>query len=490
MQAPSVIAPTWQHLQARSQDEWLIGYDNQVFIDLTKQRLQQLNDRPSDLPLKILLAERQPLKFLAGFMAACATDHAVFLSNPDWAIAEWQQVFQQVQPDLIWAEAPLQASLQAAIGTNPQPPHSALPSPHPEPQTALILIPTGGSSGKVRFVIHTWETLMAAIVGFQQYFGGDRVNSLCVLPLYHVSGLMQFLRSFTSGGKLALQSCKALERGEVAAIDPADYYLSLVPTQLQRLLDACQTQLLTQFDTIFLGGAPAWTELLHQARHLGIRLAPTYGMTETAAQIATLKPTDFLKGVAGCGRVLPHVQVKICDSSGQVLGANQIGSVTIAAASLAWGYYPDRFATPMFQPDDLGFLDEAGYLHLVGRDSDKIITGGENVFPAEVEAAIRATGLVQDVCVVGLPDRQWGQAIAALYVSSQMNSSSQITSSSQTSVSQLQAALGKHLSKFKQPKYWFPVTQISRNAQGKVNREAIQTIALAQLERSSTATND
>jgi len=101
----------------------------------------------------------------------------------------------------------------------------------------------------------------------------------------------------------------------------------------------------------------------------------------------------------------------------------------------------------------------------VGRSSDKIITGGENVFASEVEAAIRTTGLVKDVCVVGVGDRHWGEIVTAFYVPSHNT----------TELNQLSRALQPILSKFKQPKRWIAVTQIPRNAQGKINRQQLQS---------------
>jgi len=224
---------------------------------------------------------------------------------------------------------------------------------------------------------------------------------------------------------------------------------------------------------VLLGGAPAWLELLEQARQQGIRLAPTYGMTETASQIATLKPEDFLNGYNSCGQVLPHAKVTIRSSTGQVLGANQTGILTIQAESLALGYYPELFTNcNNFQLDDLGFFDERGYLNIVGRSSNKIITGGENVSPDEVEAAIRATQLVNDVCVIGIPDPHWGQVVTAVYV----------PSNSSVATAALQAALEDKLSRFKRPKSWIPVESLPRNSQGKLNREQLQQIATATLQ--------
>ncbi|MBD1945790.1 hypothetical protein H6F50_26135, partial [Coleofasciculus sp. FACHB-712] len=120
-----------------------------------------------------------------------------------------------------------------------------------------------------------------------------------------------------------------------------------------------------------------------------------------------------------------------------------------------------------FQVDDLGFIDEQGNLNIIGRSSNKIITGGENVFPSEVEAAIQATGLVADVCVIGLPDSHWGQIVTAVYVPSK----------SDISTYTLQIEIEDKLSKFKRPKYWVPVETLPRNTQGKVNREQLQRIA-------------
>ena len=221
---------------------------------------------------------------------------------------------------------------------------------------------------------------------------------------------MQFLRSFTTGGKLVILPFKELSAGVKCDIEPSEFFISLVPTQLQRLLEnPALATWLSRFQTVLLGGAPAWPELLEQARRYGIRLAPTYGMTETASQIVTLKPDDFLGGTVSCGQVLPHAKVTIRSPTGQLLGVNQIGNITIKADSLALGYYPELFTNrDNFQLDDLGFFDNQGYLNVVGRSSNKIITGGENVFPSEVEAAIRATQLVNDVCVIAIPDQHWG----------------------------------------------------------------------------------
>lgn len=453
------------YLEKRANDNWLIGYDSREFTLLTQQLYSELTQNANlKTPLKIVIAERHPIKLLASFIAATAANCHVFLCNPDWVKAEWEQVFNLVQPDLILGDVPEIHYKKAQITTT---------EPFLNYPSSLIMIPTGGTSGKIRFAMHTWESLMASVRGFQQYFNVEQVNSFCILPLYHVSGLMQFMRSFTSGGKLVIATFKSLENSQKYDIEPAEFFISLVPTQLQRLLQKSDlTTWLSRFQTTLLGGAPAWLELLETSRNYGIRLAPTYGMTETASQIATLKPEAFLAGNNTSGQILPHAKVIIKGENGEILGRNQTGIINIQADSLTLGYYPEFFANQEeFQLDDLGYIDENSNLKIVGRNSNKIITGGENVFPNEVEAAIIATQMVEDVCVVGLPDSQWGEIVTAIYIPKYAD----------IDIDNLKTAIANKLSKFKHPKKWITVENLPRNAQGKVNRQQLQQIALLKL---------
>ena len=219
----------------------------------------------------------------------------------------------------------------------------------------------------------------------------------------------------------------------------------------------------------FARGAPSWSELIDKARVHQIPLAPCYGMTETASQIVTLKPERFLIGDNSSGQVLPHATVKILNPQGEELAYNQRGRIVIQAASLALGYYPECFAdSEAFQTDDAGFFDQRGNLNLVGRLSHKLITGGESVFPTEVESAIRSTGLVDDVAVIGLSDQYWGQILTAVYV----------PQLSTLCPEQIKAAIQTKIARFKHPKLWIPVERLPRSKQGKVNRQVLLQIAL------------
>jgi len=448
-------------LRDRTAAGWLWGIEAEALLRATEERAAALaRSGCGGTQRRILLLESEPLPFLAGFFAAVAQGCSVFLGNAQWSAAERTQVLTWLQPDRLWENQ------GETILDKPPGDRAPLP-PTAEPWIGL---PTGGTSGQIRFALHQPRSLAASVAGFCAYFaedwpGSQTHSTLCTLPLCHASGLMQVLRCFWGGGRLALAP---IDQGlRLRSIG----FLSLVPTQLLRLLGP-ETPWLQQFRVILLGGAPAWPALLDQAQAVGVRLAPTYGSTETASQVATLRPAEFLAGARGAGQVLPHAMVAIesnwaHDSLGN---SSTLGRVAIAGNSLAAGYLSapgftplDTTATGQFLTDDLGYFDGTQRLHLVGRASHKIITGGENVYPAEVEAALWETGWVVDVVVLGLPDREWGQAIGAAYV----------PVSAMITPDQLRSALGDRLSRYKIPKRWLPLTQIPRNAQGKVDRLAL-----------------
>lgn len=456
-------------LQTRWGDDWLIGPSSQEFW----QRLGELTPvfaayRAScgSRSPAVLIAEPEPLQFLATCLAAWSEGCTVVLANPRWGNRERQQLPALVSPR--W-DAPILPGIKS------------YPCQVLEGQPGQILIPTGGSSGQIKFAVHSWETLNVSIKGFQTHFEVEAVQSYCVLPLFHVSGLMQALRVLTSRGELALQPYGDLKRGEFLPLPPSGF-LSLVPTQLQELLAFGGEFIpwLRSFRAVLLGGAPAWRSLLDQAQAAQIPVALTYGMTETGAQVATLLPEEFLAGHRSSGRPLPHVNLIILNDQGQPQRSGQAGRVVIQAKSLALGYRGGSSekgssmvgsAHPTgeepFATDDIGYLDDEGYLYIVGRSSTKIITGGENVFPEEIEAALLATGWVSDACVVGLPCDRWGQQLCALVV---MDST------------KLLPALPDHLrsllAPYKLPKQWILVGDLPRTAQGKLSRP--QASALAQ----------
>jgi O-succinylbenzoic acid--CoA ligase len=361
--------------------------------------------------------------------SGCAEEHGgfVFLCDPKWGAAE-----------------------RAAVAALKK---SEFRTPKSEIQQGWLCVPTGGTSGGVRFARHDERTLTAAVRGFCAHFGIEQVNAVGVLPPHHVSGLMARVRCAATGGEHLAWDWKQLEAGQWPARRQGDWVLSLVPTQLQRLLvSPAAVEWLRGFRVIFVGGGPVWPELTEAAARAGLPVSLSYGMTETAAMVAALRPAEFLAGARSSGAPMPHARISLTAD----------GIVTIGGDSVFRGYFPEERVSREFETEDLGELDAQGHLHVLGRRDAVIISGGKKIQPAEVETALRASGEFADVAVVGVPDAEWGQAVVACYAASGHEPDSTVVAS----------AL-ENLAAFKRPKRYVAVAEWPRNAQGKLNRAAL-----------------
>jgi O-succinylbenzoic acid--CoA ligase len=385
--------------------------------------------------------ERSQLKALI-CATGCAEEHGgfVFLCDPKWSAEERAQLTE------IFSEAERSANA--------------------EPERGWLCVPSGGTSGRLTFARHDERTLGAAVSGFCGHFGLKRVNAVDVLPTHHVSGLMARVRCAATGGGHVAWSWKELEAGRRPELTPKaeGWVLSLVPTQLQRLLgSAAAVEWLRQFRVIFIGGGPAWTELTEEAGGAGLPVSLCYGMTETAAMVAALRPDEFAAGARSCGTTMPHAKVEIVDdATGLAMRAGETGLVRISGESVCRGYFPETKTNLIFTTEDLGRFDENDGLHILGRRDAVIISGGKKIFPAEVEERLRASGQFSDVAVVGLPDAQWGQRVTAFYPMGAVA----------PEFARVELVL-TNLASYKWPKEFVAVANWPRNEQGKVNRAAL-----------------
>lgn len=334
------------------------------------------------------------------------------------------------------------------------------------PERGWLCIPTGGTSGRVRFARHDEHTLGAAVAGFQRHFGVSRVNSVGVLPRHHVSGLLAHVRAVATGGQAVQAEWRRVEAGDRPEV-PEACFLSLVPTQLQRLLEQERAvDWLRRFAAVFVGGAPTWASLAERAAAERVPLILSYGMTETAAMVSAQHPGDFLAGRRDAGSVMPHARISLL-TEGDEPGDGQ-GRIVVDGESVFRGYVGQPERSGPLVTEDWGKLSETGRLSLFGRRDAVIITGGEKVWPGEVEAVLRGTGLLRQVVVLGLPDPQWGEAVVACHPAP-------VLSPGQRDV--LRQAMEGALVRYKHPKRFVVVEPWPENDQGKVNRAALRAAA-------------
>ncbi|MBN1404598.1 MAG: AMP-binding protein [Opitutales bacterium] len=336
----------------------------------------------------LIVCEKEPERFVQLFAAGLEQGCSMWLTSPDWGSSRMAEL------DSLSAEYHRPGS---------------------------IMIPTGGTSGRLRFAVHSPETLRAAAEAFLDFFGERKGHrSLCCLPLHHVSGLMQLLRCALSGGRLVFSSGSDAREGLPKGFEPEGAFLSLVPTQLRRLVGDGAADWLSRFECVLLGGGATESALLEQSRELGIRLCPSYGMTETAALVAALKPDQFLcLGVAGgVGMALPHASIGIEETAGTTGRGHISGKVLVRAASLCRELIPGGPVDLRkgLETNDKGSFDAEGRLHLHGRMDRVINSGGVKLDPAELEDIAFASGFVKDVAALGMADVEWGQALVMFYV--------------------------------------------------------------------------
>lgn len=284
------------------------------------------------------------------------------------------------------------------------------------------IIYTSGTTGRPKGAVltygnHFWSAVQSALnLGLHR---DDRW--LCCVPLFHVSGLSIVFRSVIYGIPMVLHRRfdpaavnASIERHRVTVI-------SVVATMLQRMLDERGPRPYPEhLRCVLLGGGPAPRPLLEACAARGIPVVQTYGMTETASQFATLAPADALRKLGSAGKPLFFNRLRIVDERGRDLPPGQVGEIAVQGPTVSPGYHrrPDATARTWregwFHTGDLGYLDEEGYLYVADRRDDLIISGGENVYPAEVEAVLLAHPAVEEAGVVGVPDPEWGQVPVAV----------------------------------------------------------------------------
>jgi len=338
-----------------------------------------------------------------------------------------------------------------------------------------VVLFTSGTTGEPKGVRLTAGNLVASAVGSAARLGvepGDRW--LAPLPTDHMGGLAPLVRSTLYGTTTVVQ--RSFDADATARVLAAHDVtgVSLVPTMLSRLLDAGWTPP-PSLRFVLLGGAPAGEALLDRALGRDVPVYPTYGTTETASQVATATPAEVVSYPGTVGRPLDGTEVVVVPDGGDgrddpsPLPPGERGELVVSGPTVSPGYLdPDATAAAFdsrgVHTGDLGYADADGRLWVLGRVDDRIVTGGENVAPDRVVAALTARDDVADAAVVGLPDEEWGERVAALVV----------PDGADLSPTDLLDRVRDRLADYEVPKTVAVADTLPRTASGTVDREAVR----------------
>jgi O-succinylbenzoic acid--CoA ligase len=285
-----------------------------------------------------------------------------------------------------------------------------------------MVIYTSGTSGRPKGARITYGNLWFGAVASALHLGHHMEDVwLAAMPLFHVGGLTILFRGAIGAVPVILLERFQPERA-LAAINEGATLVSVVPTMLQRLLEAnAAGSWPPSLRCVLLGGSAAPPRLVEECVRRGIPIAPTYGLTEATSQVTTLLPEETPRKLGSSGVPLPLTEVRIAAQAG-VAPAGEVGEIEIRGPTVFAGYIGGELRRPpalndgWFRTGDAGYLDRDGFLHVVDRRDDLIVSGGENVYPAEIELVLRQHPSVLDVGVIGVADESWGSRPVAAVV--------------------------------------------------------------------------
>jgi len=340
---------------------------------------------------------------------------------------------------------------------------------------------TSGTTGRPKGAQLTNDNLMALLTQlnsgkWRRWSAGD--VSLVVMPLFHVAGSVYALCGFYVGARNVLlrdvvppQILKVIDRYRVTRT-------LLVPAVILLLLDdpGIHTTNLSSLQLMFYGASPIPIELLRKALAVfKCDFIQFYGLTETGGGITYLGAEEHgdltAERLLSCGRPMDGVEIRIVNALGEPLPPRQVGEIICRSAQVMKGYWnlPEETAKVVkgewLYTGDAGYLDEAGFLYIHDRVKDMIVSGGENIYPAEVESALYGHPAIADVAVIGVPDERWGEAVRAIVVlkTGQLSDSAGIM-----------AYARERIAGYKLPKSIDFVDSLPRNPSGKILKRELR----------------
>ncbi|MBK6787531.1 MAG: AMP-binding protein [Rubrivivax sp.] len=289
----------------------------------------------------------------------------------------------------------------------------------PGPDDDLFLVPTSGSSGQPKVARLTHRAVLGAAAALTERLPfGPQDRWILTLPLSHVGGLSVVARCLCARHAIVLVPRFSEDAVWTAMARDGGTRLSAVPAIADRLLHADRHGQLARLSLMMLGGQAAPLALRRALAEAGVPAVASYGLTESCAAATCESPAEAGRLLPGCGTALRGVAVSIAGDDGAVLPAGTPGRIRLAGPALLAGYAGQPGVTVLdsagrLATGDLGWLDDAGRLHVQGRRAEVIVTGGEKVVPGVVEAALREHAGVRDAVVFGRSDARWGAIVCA-----------------------------------------------------------------------------
>ena len=327
-----------------------------------------------------------------------------------------------------------------------------------EDRDIAAIMNTSATTGQFKSVPLRWGQIRAHVQASKEVLGKtEQDNWLMVLPLFHVSGLSILMRSLYNG--TAVTILPKYDEAQVLKLIEFEHInmMSLVPTILTQLEPSITHHKLR---VILLGGEFIPMALIDACEKKSLPIYKTYGMTETFSQSVTFSILDYPHKRDSVGKPLPGMQVRIDNPD-----ADGVGEIHLTGPMVMTGYIDKEPIDGDLNTDDIGYVDEDGFVYILNRRKDLIISGGENIYPKELEDLVYTLPSVKECAVVPVPDPKWGQ-VPALFVAFHDGES--------MTADEIVSFMTKSLAKYKVPKYVKILPALPRNGTGKIVRNELR----------------
>ncbi|RJP68103.1 MAG: o-succinylbenzoate--CoA ligase [Ignavibacteriales bacterium] len=339
-------------------------------------------------------------------------------------------------------------------------------------KTALIMY-TSGSTGLPKGVLHSFNNFINSALSSHSAFSFTQDDKwLLSLPVYHIGGLMILIRTLLFGSTLIIPSSLKTEDLAHSIKNFRPTLASLVSTSLLRLMET-NVKPEEQLRYTFLGGGPSSKDLIFNANDAGWKIVKVYGSTETTSMITAFDTATYPDKIESSGKALLGNNIVIVDEQNKILPPGKIGEIAVTGKSIAKGFlYNDELSYSSFRDNyfltgDFGYIDDDGFLFVESRNTDFIISGGENLNLKEVEKQILHHPMINEACTFGLPDNTWGMILAAAIV---------LKENIQLNEKDVTDYLRQHLASFKIPKKIIFLKYLPKTELGKIRVDELRNM--------------